>query len=346
MRIFANQLPAQLKQLPQILMVFGDDVLIREECRDSLRQALFSSSYGIEERLSLVQESPFDWNALLSECHSLSLFASRRLIELELPNLKPGTDGATALQELAALLPTQQDTFLLLHGPKAGREQTNTKWFKALDGAGLYVQALTPEGRHYQRWLSDRARHHQVQLTPDALAQLAPLFEGNLLAADQALAQLGLISAGARIEADTLGRLLEDQSRYSAFQLVDALLAGQMSRAFKILGQLQLEGTAPNLVSWSLIRELTLLCRLAQARQVGTALPAAMKQAKIWDKRQPLYGSTMERLSNSQLADAMAAAGVLERGLKGDGMNEESQWLALADLCARFSGDYQPLEVL
>ncbi|GAA4892170.1 DNA polymerase III subunit delta [Ferrimonas pelagia] len=345
MKIFASQLPQQLKQLPQILLVFGDDILIREECRDTLRQTLMGPG-GVEERLSLVQESPFDWQGLLQECQALSLFASRRLIELELPTLKPGTDGAAALLEMITLLENQQDTFVLLHGPKPGREHSNSKWFKALDKAGLYVQALTPEGRHYQRWLSDRARRHQLNLAPDALTHFSTLFEGNLMAADQALAQLGLISDGARIEASTLARLLEDQSRYSAFQLVDALLAGQMKKAMKILSQLQLEGTAPTLISWALSREITTLCTLARARQAGEPLHAAMKSAKIWDKRQPLYSSAMGRLTDRQIAEAMASTGSLELAIKAEGADDETQWLALADLCARFDGQYQPLECL
>ncbi len=342
MRIFASQLGQQLATLPPILLVLGDDVLIREECRDTLRQTLFQR-YGVEERLSLVQGSPFDWQGLLQEAQSLSLFARCRLIELELPGLKPGTDGSTALLELAERLQGQQETFLLLHGPKAGREQTNTKWFKALEKVGLYVQALTPEGRHYQRWLQERARRHRAALSPEALTHFASLFEGNLLAADQALAQLGLLSDGSRIELPALTRLLEDQSRYSVFQLTDALLAGTLPRGMKMLSQLQLEGTAPTLVSWALNREWQQLGRLAAARQQGVSLPQAMKQEKIWEKRQGLYRQAMERLRDEQIQDALAALGALEIAIKREGIEEAGQWLALADLCARFDGRYQPL---
>ncbi|GAA5191628.1 DNA polymerase III subunit delta [Ferrimonas gelatinilytica] len=342
MRIFASQLGQHLSALPPVILVLGDDILIREECRDTLRQALFQG-YGVEERLSLVQGSPFDWQGLLQEAQSLSLFAQCRLIELELPNLKPGSDGSAALVELAERLQGQKETFLLLHGPKAGREQTNTKWFKALDKVGLHIQALTPEGRHYLRWLQERARRHQAQLTPDALEHFASLFEGNLLAADQALAQLGLLSDGGRIELPLLTRLLEDQSRYSVFQLTDALLAGALPRGMKMLSQLQLEGTAPTLVSWALNREWQQLGRLAAARQQGQPLPQAMKQEKIWEKRQGLYRDAMQRLDDAQIRNALAALGALERAIKQAGADEQSQWLALADLCARFDGRYRPL---
>ncbi|MBY5990526.1 DNA polymerase III subunit delta [Ferrimonas balearica] len=344
MRIFPSQLNQHLGKLPQILMVFGDDVLIREECRDALRQACFAQ--GAQERLSLVQESPFKWDELRQECQALSLFASVRVIELELPSLKPGTEGAATLTELAAELSQQRDLWLLLHGPKAGREQTNTKWFKSLEKQGLYVQALTPEGPHYQRWVAERARRHQLALAPDAQHYLASLFEGNLLAADQAMAQLALIADGQRLSQEALERLLEDQSRYSVFQLSDELLAGRLDPALKILAQLRQEGTAPTLVAWAINRELALLAQLAFGVNRGEALPALMKQAKIWEKRQRFYQGCFNRMGPVRIATALAAAGQVEAQLKGEAQDEASQWLALADLCARFDPAYQGLEAL
>lgn len=341
MRIFPSQLGQHLDRLPPILMVFGDDVLIREECRDALRQACYRA--GAQERLSLVQESPFNWDELRQECQSLSLFASSRIIELELPTLKPGTDGAAALAELAEELSGQQDLWLLLHGPKAAKEQTNSKWFKALDKHGLYVQALTPEGPHYQRWIAERARRHQLALDRDAQSYLASLFEGNLLAADQAMAQLALIAGGQRLNQAALAEHLQDQSRYSVFELADTLLAGNLDGALKILAQLRQEGTAPTLVSWAINRELTLLLGFCAGQAEGRSLPELMKAARVWEKRQRLYQNCLGRLGAERIATAMATAGKLEAMLKGEHQDEPSQWLALADLCARFDPNYLPM---
>ncbi|MBW3137927.1 DNA polymerase III subunit delta [Ferrimonas balearica] len=344
MRIFPSQLGQHLNKLPPILMVFGDDVLIREECRDALRQACYR--LGAQERLSLVQESPFNWDELRQECQSLSLFASSRVIELELPSLKPGTDGAAVLAELAEELSHQQDLWLLLHGPKAGRDQTNTKWFKALDKHGLYVQALTPEGPHYQRWIAERARRHQLQLDRDGQNYLASLFEGNLLAADQAMAQLALIAPGQRLGQEALAEHLQDQSRYSVFELADALLAGNVDGALKILSQLRQEGTAATLVSWAVNREWALLLGFCAGQANGQSMAELMKAARVWEKRQRLYQNCLNRLGPERISAAMAAAGALEAMLKGEHQDDAAQWLALADLCARFDPQYQPMVAL
>ncbi|WP_028114126.1 DNA polymerase III subunit delta [Ferrimonas kyonanensis] len=332
MRIFVSQLSQHLAQLPAVFMVFGDDILLREEARDEIRQA--ARQAGFDERLSLVQESPFNWNDLAQECQSMSLFSSRRLIELELPNSKPGADGSAVLSELAGQL---QDTILLLHGPKLAKEQTNSKWFKALDSHGLYVQALTPEGQHYLRWLQQRLRHHGVNLQHDALHQFADLFEGNLLAADQAMAQLALLAGNRSVGADALGRLLHNQSRYTVFQLTDALLAGQSDKALTVLNQLRQEEIAPVLINWALVRELQLLCQLQQGQQQGSNLNELFKQQRIWAKRQPLYRNCLQRLPLPRLGQLLAICGQLEQQIKGDG---DAPWSGLAELCLGFNPRY------
>ncbi|MFI3244899.1 MAG: DNA polymerase III subunit delta [Ferrimonas sp.] len=342
MKIYASKLAQFLPKLPTIVLVFGDDVLIRESCREQVRQQLMQKE-GVEERLSLVQTSPFDWSQLLQEAQSLSLFASRRLIELELPSLKPGTEGAAALVTIAEQLSQQQDTYFLLHGPKPGREHSNSKWLKALEKVGLYVQALTPEGVHYQRWLKERAQHHQLQLPSAGFELLGRMFEGNLLAADQTMAQLGLLSAEQPLTLDELTQLLADQSRYSVYQLTDALLAGQDAVAIKMLNQLQLEDTAPTLMAWAIGRELQLLCRLHEHLQQGRSAAESLKAEKVWPAKAPLYQGALNRLSLTQVAGAFAMVGQFEQALKLDGATSQEAWLRLADLCARFNGQYQPM---
>ncbi|TKB49483.1 DNA polymerase III subunit delta [Ferrimonas sediminicola] len=332
MRIFVSQLGQHLARLPAIVMVFGDDPLLREEARDQIRTAAREQGFG--ERLSLVQESPFNWQELAQECHSLSLFANRRIIELELPNGKPGADGSAVLTELA---PQLQDTLLLLHGPKLGKEQTNSKWFKTLETAGLYVQALTPEGPHYHRWLQGRLRHHGVNLQPDALMQFGEMFEGNLLAADQAMAQLALLAGNRSIGAEALARLLSNQSRYSVYQLTDLLLLGQCDKALTVLGQLKLEETAPVLINWALIRELQLLLELQQGLSRGENQAALFKRLKIWPKRQPLYRGCLQRLPLARITALLGRCGALEQSIKGE---SEAPWTELSEVCLGFAQRY------
>lgn len=48
-----------------------------------------------------LQSKDFDWQQLSAGEQSMSLFGNMRLVELELPENKPGRDGSAALTEYA-----------------------------------------------------------------------------------------------------------------------------------------------------------------------------------------------------------------------------------------------------
>ncbi len=82
--------------------------------------------------------------------------------------------------------------------------------------------------------------------------------------------QLLQLLAGARpVDSEELSRYFEDQSRFSVFQLTDALLANQQDKAQHILAQLKAEETAMPIIHWALQKELTLLLTLQSARSQG-----------------------------------------------------------------------------
>ena len=48
----------------------------------------------------LTVESGFDWSQLAMSGNSLSLFATKRLLDLRIPSGKPGNEGAEALRSV------------------------------------------------------------------------------------------------------------------------------------------------------------------------------------------------------------------------------------------------------
>ena len=261
----------------------------------------------------------------------MSLFSSKRIIELNLPNAKPGADGSTTLQ---ALLQTPNpDMLLIIEGPKLATEQTNSKWFKALDAHGMYLPCATPEGDQFMRWLDSRIKHFKLNLQNDARTMLYSLYEGNLLAADQAMQLLQLLSPTRPVSADELSHYFEDQSRFTVFQLTDALLTNQQQSAQHMLGQLNGEGTALPILLWALFKELHLLLTLKSEQAQGAALNALWSKHRIWDKRKPLYQAALQRLTLEQIEHMLAFASKLELNLKQHGRED---WTGLSHLCLLF----------
>ena len=85
--------PAQLashlaKRLAPLYVVHGDEPLLAIEAGDQIRAAARAAGY--DEREVLVVETGFKWDAFSAANRNLGLFGSRKLIDLRIPNGKPG----------------------------------------------------------------------------------------------------------------------------------------------------------------------------------------------------------------------------------------------------------------
>ncbi len=330
MRVYPDKLSQHLGQLQQCYLLFGDDPWLTTNSQQQIIDA--AKQAGFEERIQLHQESGFNWQELMQEWQAMSLFSSRRIIELTLPTAKPGTEGSAMLQAL--MQQPNPDMLLIIQGPKLTGDQTKSKWFKALDAQGLYIPCVTPEGIQFQRWLESRFHHYRLQLHADAKDMMINLYEGNLLAAEQALKLLQLLTPSQAITAEQLESYFEDQSRFSVFQLTDALLANQQDKAMHMLSQLKGEGTAMPILIWSLFKELGTLLQLKTAQQNGEPLSGLWNKLRIWDKRKGLYQSALSRLNLNQIEHMLAITSNIEMGLKQQGLED---WTSLSHLCLLFN---------
>ena len=139
MKLRIDQLASNLESsLAPVYFVSGDEPFQVDEACQLIRQQCQQQGYS-ERELFHVDRS-FDWQQLQSAAGALSLFSTQRMIELRLPSAKPGTEGAKALVEYCEQLP--QDTILLIVAGKLESAQTRSKWFKALEQAGVVVQSV------------------------------------------------------------------------------------------------------------------------------------------------------------------------------------------------------------
>ena len=96
MKLRADQLRAHLGgELLPVYLVSGEEPLQRESCVDAIRSA--ARDHHFDEREVLHVDRRFDWSELAAFSDSLSLFASRRLLELRL-EAKLDDTGRKALQ--------------------------------------------------------------------------------------------------------------------------------------------------------------------------------------------------------------------------------------------------------
>lgn len=324
--------PAQLKQhlaksLAPVYVLTGDEPLGQTECLDIIRQA--ARLAGAEERTSFIVDRSFNWQAVQQFGHALSLFASKRILEITIPNGKPGVDGGKILSELAELPIPDTTTVIIL--PTLEREAKKSVWFSKLQSMASVIELNDVAPNQLSKWIAHRLTM-QRQMTDDAsLAFMALQVEGNLLAAHQEIQKLGLLYPEGKLSAEDINSAVLNVSRYDAFKLGEAVLAGDTERTSRILQGLQDEGEQPVAVMNPLIWLIRPLVRVKRAQAQGENLNNAMTNARIYGDRQPLSKQALSRLSLRQLEAALQKLCDIDRIAKG--MMQGDAWLELSRLC-------------
>ena len=324
MKINLTQLAAQLqKGLAPVYVLSGDEPLQLGEAADSIRQAARASGYSNREIMEA--NAKFDWNSLMQEADSMSLFAEQKIIDLRITNGKPGRNGSTALCDYCVNIP--QDTLLLVTLPKLDRSQQNSKWYKALDQAGVSLQIWPIEPARLPAWVRQRMQSVGLTAESEAAEILADQVEGNLLAANQEIEKLLLLYGPGKITVEQLRGMIGDSARFDVFSLVDAALQGNSKRCVRILAGLQGEGTAAPVVLWALAREIRMMNTMSDAMKNGASPDQAMANARVWNNRKALVRQGLQRITANQWQTLLGNCQQADAAIKG--ASKESPWVLL-----------------
>lgn len=332
-KLYANQLAQHLSgPLAPCYLIFGDEPLQKLEAIDAIRLA--AKQQGFSERISLTADAQFDWNELTNELQAMSLFAQCRLIELELTQHKLSTAANEQLKNLSQQL--HSDIILLIHGERSHSEVSKLAWFKQLQSNAVQVPIYPLDDNQSLQWLRQRANQLQLALSSDALTFLQQHCAGNLLAARQELEKLTLANMPQPIDAAALEQFLADNSNYTVFQLIDAMLQGHGDDALYRLQRLCQQDTEPVIIAWQLQKEIIQLQQLKQAELQQLDVNSVFKSLAIWPKRQPLYLTALRRFSLNWLDYILQELAAFDRLYKSGQLNNSDVALAhLVSLCIK-----------
>ena len=300
---FRKQLSAS--ELKPVYLIAGAEHLLVIEAADALRAR--AKELGFLEREVLDVEANFDWNQLGDASRSMSLFASRKLIDLRLPTGKPGKEGAAAIAEFCAAPPP--DTVLLVSTNDWSKKHEGV-WSAAIERAGTAVTVWPLKREELPEWIGARMKSRGFKATSDAIALLADRVEGNLLAAAQEIDKLALMYSGQSVDIATLEASVADDARYDVFRLADAAIGGDAGRALHIVAGLRAEGEELiPLLGWMLM-QLRLLLRLASAQNVDSAL----RSERIWPAaREGMFKRALKNGDRAHWERCLNQAGRIDR---------------------------------
>ncbi len=314
-----------------LYVVHGDEPLLALEAGDAIRAA--ARAAGAAEREVLVVETGFRWDAFLAANANASLFGERKLVDLRIPSGKPGVEGGKALEAYASN--PNPDNVTLVTLPRLDRATQSSAWFSALAGAGAVIAVAPVERDALPGWIAGRLARQRQRASRETLAFLADNCEGNLLAARQEIEKLALLLPEGELDHAAVEDAVADVARYDVFELSHAWLAGDAARAVRVLRALEAEGEAPTLAVWQLAEDLRALALAMRMVRGGTPVSAAVRNARVWGKRQQALERAVGRVPPSLIAPLLVAAAALDAQAKGLGRGSvwddlETAALALA----------------
>ncbi|WP_371323412.1 DNA polymerase III subunit delta [Dechloromonas sp. ZY10] len=316
MQLKGDQLGAHLeRELRPLYVLYGDEPLLVLEAADAIRQKSRQQGYGEREVLTVLPG--FDWNQLLAAGGNLSLFGDRKLIDLRIPNGKPGKDGSSALQAWCQNL--SADNLLLITLPELDWKEEKAAWFVALATAGVAVKLNAPPLAELPGWIAGRLRRQQQSAAPESLTFIAERVEGNLLAAHQEIQKLALLYPSGKLSPEQVREAVLNVARYDLDGLREALLQGDLGRFKRTLDGLMHEGEAPPLVLWAMTEEIRALATIRAGLDRNLPHDALLRDAKVWGPRQILFKKALQRLHTQGLMQALAHAATIDKIIKGIG---------------------------
>ena len=314
MQLRADQLATHLtKTLAPLYVLHGDEPLLVIEAGDAIRRA--AREKGYTEREVLVSGPGFKWDSLMLAAGNLSLFGGNKLVDLRIPNGKPGRDGGDALQRYSERLSDGVLTLVTL--PQLDWGARKTAWLAALSQAGVAIELNAPGLAELPDWIALRLARQQQKAERAALEFIAAHVEGNLLAAHQEIQKLGLLYPNGKLTFDQVKDVVLNVARYDVFQLSEAMISTNAARYTRILAGLQGEGTAPLLILSTLAEQIRQLILVRKGLEQGQPPAQVMQAARIWGDRQKTVMTAAKHISFQSLMQGLVCAAKIDRIIKG-----------------------------
>jgi DNA polymerase III subunit delta len=305
-----------------VWVLHGQEPLLEQNLLDAFR--LSWTQNNIERERYDIQ-SVSDWKNVFNALNSLSLFSQNLAVEVH-GNIKP---DANALKLLKSYIQHNEHNLLVVIMPKQDSSSLKSAYFQTVEANGVVVPLTANSPQERQRILSIEANKIGIQLSHDAWQWLEAHHEHNLLAAKNSLMRLADTFPDVQnLEIQHLLDCLQDQSRYTTFDLSDAVISGKLAQAIKIHQYLVESGEPHSLILWTLSKEMRLLMQLFE--QPHNAL-----QLGIWKTKVSMYQQALRRLNPQQFLKWPELLLKIDAGIKGKSLENPEHLIqqAIAELC-------------
>jgi DNA polymerase-3 subunit delta len=258
-----------------LYVVHGDEDFLKRQVMHALRRlVLGAEDDDLGPSVHAGDQALFD--AVHDELQTAPFFSARRLVIVE--NADPFvTCYREALERAIPGLPASSTLVLEVKSWPA-----NTRLAQLIDASATIV-CKAPQPFRLPAWCIHRSQaEYGKQLAAPAAGMLVDLVGPDLGQLDQELQKL-VIYVGTRssIEPKDVDRLVGRSHTENIWKILDAIGAGQLAQALKLLDRLLDQAEEPLRILGAFSVHLRRLAQVARLNQQGLSLPAAIQQAGV-----------------------------------------------------------------
>jgi DNA polymerase-3 subunit delta len=270
-----------------VCVAFGDEAFLKRQVLTRLRQAVLGGGEG-DYSLSTFEGPDAALHEVLEELATLAMFGQgKRLVVVEDADHENNSFVSRYRGELEDYVARPKSTGVLVL--EVTSWPANTRLYKAVAASGLPIECTAPPAARLTRWLASWAKQaHGASLEPVAAEALLEMVGPELGLLDQELAKLAVTAErGQKVSAAMVSRVVGSWRAKTVWEMLDAVLDGNVAQALGQLDRLLLAGENPiailGQVSASL-RRLAAATRLvldAEAVRRRVPLRDALQQAGV-----------------------------------------------------------------
>jgi DNA polymerase-3 subunit delta len=250
-------------EIAPVYGLYGAERFLVDRCLGALRAAVVGDKAGFNHDVFEAKESGL--GPVLNAARTLPMFAKRRLV------VARGIDALKA-DDLEQLAPYVADpnpsTCLVLVGEKI---DTRLKAFQSLKKGGYLHEFPRLRDRELGAWVAREASLRKLPMDSDAAEALADAAGPDLGRLSQALEQLALYAAGARIGRTHVEELIPETRERGVFELTKAIGQGEVAHALRLLANMLRNREAPLKIQFMLVRQIRQIWRAKELAGTGAS---------------------------------------------------------------------------
>lgn len=333
MQIKANHINSiNNNKLNNLYLFFGQEHLLINESLSLLRKK--ANKEGFTDRLRFDTDISFNWDNLIQEVNSPLLFSSKRIIECHFIN-NPNIKAQNIITDISNNVPNH--VLLIFVAANLTKAQQNNKWLKTIDKNGIVMQYYEIQHHNLVNWINSRIQNLGLNSNTDLANIIAYYTEGNLLASNQELEKLKLTYPEGNIDVKEYEKQIEQQSKYNAYGLVNAVFNHDFNKIAKIIRILKFDDASIHFIVPTLKREILQLMKMAI--DVSNKIPTneIFKKYGIWQNRKILISKMLNLHNYMNLQEILIKIGRIDRSSKGF-IDILDVWDELLTVCLTLAG--------